>query len=272
MVKLNPRLKIILGIGNVSLFTIQHSTLINETMHNSSSYNITDILPMYLFARQDRKDDSRVPKSAKVVADIAQKYGNRLMTLDIHCPQIELAFDTPFENLPSYPVVSSYLKKNHPKILDDLVIMSPDEGGVKRAVAFGKYLQNNELVVAYKIKDKNGKIVDLKILGDVKGRKVMMIDDIVDSGNTLITAARRARDLGASEVYAYATHGLYTEGSDKVTKEFDKFFVGDTIKQKQGINAEIIKLPLFIGEAIYRNITGLSLSEMFRYDFVFDAD
>ncbi|MBS3079036.1 ribose-phosphate diphosphokinase [Candidatus Pacearchaeota archaeon] len=240
--------------------------LINQALVNSSAYKVINVLPYLKFSRQDRKDESRVPISAKAIADVISLYANRVLTLDVHNLAIQGFYDTKviFDSLYSFPTVINYLKKHHPEIINNLVIMSTDAGGAQRAKMFAKCLGIKDIAVGYKTREKTGEVEDLKILGDVKDKDVLIIDDIVDSGGTLIKAAEALRKEGANKVYVYATHGIFTKGYKEVTDCFDKLFIGDTIKQPEDINAEIISfIPLF-AEAIYRISEGESLSELFK--------
>jgi ribose-phosphate pyrophosphokinase len=238
---------------------------INQALKKSSANEIINVLPYLKFSRQDRKDESRVPINAKVVADVIGLYADRVLTIDFHNPAIDGFYSMPVDNLSSFPIVIKYLKENHPDILDNLVIMSTDAGGAPRAKAFAKKLGISEVAVGYKTREKSGEVESLKILGEIKDKNILIVDDIVDSGGTLIKACETARELGALKVYGYCTHGLFTEGVKKVTDNFDLFFIGDTLKLPEipGPNTEIISfIPLF-AEAIYRTSEGESLSELF---------
>jgi ribose-phosphate pyrophosphokinase len=238
---------------------------INQALKKSSAQEIVNVLPYLRYSRQDRKDESRVPISAKVVADVISLYADRIMTIDFHNPAIDGFYKIPVDNLSSFPVVVKYLRENHPEILKDLVIMSTDAGGAPRAKAFAKKLDINDVAVGYKSREKAGEVESLKILGDVAGKNVLIIDDIVDSGGTLIKAVDASKNAGALKVYGYCTHGLFTQGIRKVTDKFDLFFIGDTLRLEEtpGSNTEVISfIPLF-AEAIKRTAEGESLSELF---------
>jgi len=238
--------------------------LVNEALANSSAYKIVDVLPYLKFSRQDRTDESRVSISAKVIADAIGVYADRVLTIDVHNPAIQGFYNIPFNSLYSFPTVAMHLRTQHPEILENLVPMSPDEGGIKRTLSFGKFLGLETMAAGYKVRKLEGEVERLEILGDVNGKKVILVDDMIDSGGTLIKAAQKAREKGATEVYAYATHGLFTEGTEKVTRCFNRLFVGDTRKQPSGIDAEIIPFSQLMAEAIYRTSIGESLSELFK--------
>ncbi|MEM4259419.1 MAG: ribose-phosphate diphosphokinase [Candidatus Pacearchaeota archaeon] len=237
--------------------------LVNQALKKSSASEIVDVLPYMRFARQDRKDESRVPINAEVVADIIELYADGVLTLDVHNPAIDGFFKKRFDNLYSFSTVVKYLKENCPEIMHNLVIMTPDAGGAGRASAFAKKIGIKDVAVGYKVRRDAGIVDELRIVGDVNGKNVLIIDDIIDSGGTLIKASETARKMGANKVYAYCTHGLFTKGVETVLPHFDKFFVGDSIKQHQRNNLEVISFVKLFSEAIYRMCKGMSLSALF---------
>jgi len=236
---------------------------VNQSLRNSSASETVDVLPYLKFSRQDRKDQSRTPISARALAHVIEDYADRVVTLDVHNPALQGFYDIPFDPLHSYPTVVSYLRENHPAILDDVVVMSTDAGGAKRAQYFANSLEINDVVVGYKIRPSPGEVGSLRILGDVKGKNVLIVDDLVDSGGTLIKACESARMQGARSVSAYATHGLFTEGNDKVASCLDNLFVGDTLLQQNHPKLEVISFAPLFAEAIYRISEGESLSALF---------
>jgi len=238
----------------------------NEAMKNSSANEVIDVLPYLKFSRQDRKDESRVSINAKIIANTICLYANRVLTVDSHSSQIQGFYTIPFDNLYSSGMLVKYLKKRHASFLRDIVVMSPDAGGASRARAFADKLGIEEIVIGSKHRPKAGEIDEYKITGNVKDKNVLIIDDIVDSGNTLIRAAREARRNGAKEIYAYCTHGVFSDNAyDKVSKELDLIIVSNSIYQKtRNDKVEIIKLDDFFAEAIYRTNEGKSLSKLFE--------
>lgn len=238
--------------------------LINQTIHKSSPESIINILPYLLFSRQDRKDQSRVPISASVIASAVDEYVDGVVTIDVHNPAIDGFYKSRFDNLHSFPKVAEYIK-NHPDIsLNNLVVMSPDAGGASRAESFAKRLGVKEVVIGYKTRKNAGEVSELRISGEVNGKDIIIIDDIVDSGGTLMKASQVAREKGARKVYAYCTHGLFTKGTEELTKNFDIFFVSDTVKQENKEGLEIISLAPLFAETIYRMSHGESLSALFE--------
>jgi len=241
---------------------------VNEALHNSSVSEITDVFPYLRFSRQDRKDKSRVAQNAKVVANVINLCADRVVTLDVHAPQIALASSIPFDNLYSFSIVIDHLIKNHPNILENIMLMSPDAGGAKRVEAFRNRLSysgiDSDIVIGYKSRPREGEIGVFKMIGDVENKNVIIIDDIIDSGKTLVEAAQELRKRGAKKIYAYGTHALFTEGVDKVVENFERVFVSDTLKQTKHEKLEIISVAELFAEAIKRISNGESLSELFE--------
>src|SRR3989344_2603581 len=238
--------------------------LINEALKKSAASEIIDILPYFKFARQDRKDEPRVPISAEVVADVIELYADGVLTLDVHTPAIDGFFKIRFDNLHSFESVVKYLKEKNMIDFSNMVVMSPDAGGAARANSFAKYMGINDIAIGYKVRKEAGEVGDFRILGDVKDKDVFIVDDIVDSGNTLVRAAETLRLSGARRIYGYCTHGLFTKGQDYVLSSFDKFYVGDTIAQQAHEKLEVISFANLFAEAIYRVSQGMSLSELFK--------
>jgi len=240
--------------------------LINGTMKNSSAQEINDVLPYLAFSRQDRKDESRVPISSKVVADIIGLYANRVLTIDVHNPAIEGDYKVPFDNLHSFKTVIDYLNKEDFGFFKNTVIMSPDVGGAKRARSFAKRVGINKIAIGNKNREEDGEVESIQIIGHVKNKNVLMVDDILDSGNTIIQAYNAVKEKEAEKISAYAPHGLFTKGVKRLTDCLDLVIIGDIIYNPDLENNEKVKIvsfaPLF-AEAIYRINEGHSLSELF---------
>lgn len=254
------------SLSPVEWFT--HLCFVNYALKFSSAKMIVNILPYLLFSRQDRKDESRVAINAKVIADSISLYANRVITIDLHAPQIQGFYNIPLDNLYSFPYAIKYIFNKYPQLKENLVIMSPDAGGVERARAFLKrfvkeFKKNAELVFGYKHRPKEGEIDEYKLVGEVKNKNVLIIDDIVDSGNTLINASKILKEKGAKKIFAYVTHAIFSEGYEKIKPHFDKFFITNTryVPYKE---VEIVDLTDLIAEAIYRISTQKSLSELFE--------
>ena len=238
--------------------------LINQALRKSSASQVIDIFPYHRFARQDRKDESRVPISAKVVARAVEDYAHGVLTLDVHNPAVDGFYESRFDNLPSFPTAVRHIKTKLGEDLSNLVVMSPDAGGGHRAQSFAKRLGVSDVVFGYKTRSLPGEVNGFQIAGDVAGRDVLIVDDIVDSGGTLVKASNVAREKGAKKVYAYAPHGIFTKGVESVCSMFDKFWVGDTLLQKTSASLEVISFAPLFADALYRMANGLSLSELFE--------
>lgn len=239
--------------------------LVNSTLRNSSAAQVVDVLPYLKFSRQDRKDESRVPISAAVIANTIKGYAHRVMALDIHNPSLQGFYEpVPFDHLQSFPTVVSYLQRRRPEVLDDVVVMSTDVGGGERTKLFAKKAGIEAVALSYKTRPKAGEIGSIRILGDVKEKNVLIIDDLLDSGNTIAAACTAARTEGAKNVYAYCTHALLTQGTEALTRCLDRLFVGDTVYHAAHPSIETISFVPLFSEAIYRTTRGESLSELFN--------
>jgi ribose-phosphate pyrophosphokinase len=244
--------------------------LINHALKNSSAAKIIDVIPYHYFARQDRKDESRVAINARVVADVVSLYADRVVTCDLHSPQIQGFYSIPVDNLYSFPYAIDQIVKHEDieKDMENLVVMSPDTGGAKRAEAFLKRLAKKfnkedwmELVIGYKTRPREGEIGKYRLIGNVEGKNVLIVDDMVDSGGTLVEAEKALRAAGAKKVFAYATHGLFTEGYAKF--KLDRIFVSNT-RPQDSKKVEVIDLTDLFAEAMFRIYKKQSLSNLFE--------
>jgi len=238
--------------------------LVNQALKKSSACEIVDVLPYFKFARQDRKDEPRVPINAEIVADVIELYADGVLTLDVHNPAIDGFFKIRFDNLYSFATVEKYFKDKSKIDFSNVVIMSPDAGGAARAAAFAKRMNIKEVVVGYKVRKEAGEIEELRISGDVEGKDVFIVDDIIDSGNTLIKASQTAKQNGAKRIYVYCTHALFTKGIEYLAPHFDKLFVSDTLSKVNHEKVEIISFTHLFAEAINRMSQGMSLSALFN--------
>jgi ribose-phosphate pyrophosphokinase len=238
-----------------------------EALKNAGAEEITIISPCLLYSRQDRKDESRVALTAKMIADCISMYADRVVTIDLHADQIQGFYHIPLDNLRSFPVVVNYLREKHPELLDNLVLAATDAGSVKLAYAFAKKLDKygikSGIAIGSKHRPKEGEVDEFKIVGDVQGKNVFIAEDIIDSGNTLVRCADVLKKQGANKVCIYATHGIFTEGFEKL-KIVDKIFVGNTFPEQNKEHVEVISMTDLLAEAIYREAVGKSLSELFN--------
>ncbi len=238
--------------------------LINHALRNSSASQIVNVLPYLKFSRQDRKDQSRVPISSQVVADSLNHNHTRGLTVEVHNEATQGSYSIPFDSLPAFPFLIRYFKENRPEILDDLAILGPDGGSIKRIERYIEKFGFDKAIV-----DKYRKVSgilgeSLGILGNVKDKKVLVYDDIGSTGGTQIRASKAAKNAGAKFVVGYCTHGIFTEGIESILEHFDEFYVGNTIKQPNIPGLKIVSFVNPIAEAIYRIHRGYSLSELFE--------
>mgnify|MGYP001564307396 CR=1 FL=1 len=238
--------------------------LINNALRNSSANQIVNVLPYSKFNRQDKKDQSRVPISSQVVANVLNNDRTRVLTLEVHNESTQGSYNVPFDSLPAFPFLIRYFKENHPEILENLVVLGPDSGSIKR---IERYIEKFGLEKA--IVDKYRKVTgilgeSLGILGNVKEKNVLVYDDIGSTGNTQINASKAAKNAGAINIVGYCTHGIFSEGVEKILEHFDGFYVGNTIKQPNVPKLNVVSFVNPLAEAIYRIHRGYSLSELFE--------
>jgi len=236
-----------------------------EALKGSGVKEITAVLPNMAYSRQDRKDESRVAVSAKIIADCISLYANHVITVDLHASQIQSFYKVPLDNLYSLHIAARYLFEKHPDLLGNLVVASTDEGGAKLARAFSERLKrlgvDSEIAIGSKFRPKEGEVSDYKIVGNVYGKDVLIVEDMIDSGNTLVKCAQVLKNQGAKRVYVYATHGIFTQGFG-IFSDLDKIFVSNTLNQ-EGHPVEVVPLTEMLAEAIYRESKGESISKLF---------
>lgn len=239
-----------------------------DALKRASAKRVTAVIPYYGYARQDRKPGPRTPISAKLVANLIERAGaDRVLTLDLHAGQIQGFFDIPTDNLFGAPVMVRHIKE-HCEAKDNFMVVSPDVGGVVRARALAKRI-NAPIAICDKRREKAGESEVMNVIGDVTGRNCILIDDIVDSGGTLVNAAEALLKNGANEVMAYITHGVLSGGAvNRIqNSRLKSLVVSDSILPTEAVKAaENIKLmpiaPL-IGEAILRTCREESVSSLF---------
>jgi len=238
-----------------------------DALSRASAARITAVVPYFGYARQDRKTGGRTPISAKLVANmIATAGADRVLTLDLHAGQIQGFFDIPTDNLHAVPVFTPDIKERYDT--DGLMIISPDVGGVVRARALANRL-GADLAIVDKRRSGPGEAEVMNIIGNVKGRRCLLYDDIVDSGGTLCGAAVALKEQGATSVAAYITHGVLSgEAVARITKsDLDELVVTNSIEQPAAVKKckkirEISVAPL-MGEAIRRIANEESVSKLF---------
>ena len=239
-----------------------------DALKRGSARRITAVLPYFGYARQDRKSGPRTPISAKLVANLITEAGaDRVLTLDLHAGQIQGFFDIPLDNLYAAPVFIKDIKDKYNG--DDLTMVSPDVGGVVRARAFAKGL-NTDLAIIDKRREKAGESEVMNIIGAVKGRRCILIDDIVDSGGTLCNAAVALMEQGAQSVSAYITHGVLSGGavSRISASPIDTLATTDSITATEAMrvahNITQITIAPLMAEAMRRISDENSVSSLFE--------
>ena len=264
--------------GN-SIFIIQSSSspandnlmellLCIDALKRSSAKNITAVIPYFGYARQDRKVVPRTSISAKLVSNLITKAGaDRVVTVDLHAGQIQGFFDIPVDNLFATPIFARHARK---KIKSKkIVCVAPDVGGTERARALGKLL-NVGLAIVDKRRPKPGQSQVMNVIGDVKNQTCIIVDDIIDSGGTIVNAAKALKAKGAKEVFVYITHGVLSGDAVKKIKNsvIKNLVITDTIDNSEKIrnvkNIEVLPISGLIGEAIKRISNSTSVSDLFK--------
>ncbi len=239
-----------------------------DALKRSSAKNITAVIPYFGYARQDRKVVPRTSISAKLVSNLITKAGaDRVVTVDLHAGQIQGFFDIPVDNLFATPIFARHVRK---KIKSKKIIcVAPDVGGTERARALGKLL-NVGLAIVDKRRPKPGQSQVMNVIGDVKDKTCIIVDDIIDSGGTIINAAKALKQRGAKEVYVYITHGVLSGEAVKKIKNsvIKNLVITDTIdnveKTRNVKNIEVLPISGLMGEAIKRISNSTSVSDLFK--------
>ena len=239
-----------------------------DALKRSSAKNITAVIPYFGYARQDRKVVPRTSISAKLVSNLITKAGaDRVVTVDLHAGQIQGFFDIPVDNLFATPIFARHVRK---KIKSKkIVCVAPDVGGTERARALGKLLGVG-LAIVDKRRPKPGQSQVMNVIGDVKNHTCIIVDDIIDSGGTIVNAAKALKARGAKEVYVYITHGVLSGDAVKKIKNsvIKNLVVTDTIdnisKTKNVKNIEVLPVSALMGEAIKRISNSTSVSDLFK--------
>ncbi len=241
--------------------------IIIDALRRASARRITAVIPYFGYARQDRKTGSRTPISAKLVANlITQSGADRVMTLDLHAGQIQGFFDIPTDNLYASPVMVRDIRDRFD--LKRVAVVSPDVGGVVRARGLAKRI-DAPLAIIDKRRERAGESEVMHVIGEVDGRTCVLIDDIVDSGGTLVNAADALLENGATDVYAYISHGVLSGGAvARVSaSHLKELVITDSIQPTEAVrvarNIRVLSIATLIGEAIGRTATEESVSSLF---------
>lgn len=237
-----------------------------DCLRRASAKRITAVVPYFGYARQDRKDEGRVPITAKLVANLITTAGaDRVLAIDLHAPQVQGFFDIPVDHLAGELVLSKYFKD---KKIGNLTIVSPDVGNMKIASRYADRL-GGELAIVHKKRISGSEAIAQEIIGDVKGRNIVMCDDIIATAGTICSAAKMVKDRGAEKIYIGATHGIFAGQALERLKEapVDEIVVTDTIPLTQEAldcgEIKVLTVSSMLGEAIKRIHRNESVSNLF---------
>ncbi len=237
-----------------------------DALRRASAARITAVIPFYGYARQDRKDQPRVPITAKLVANLLVTAGaNRVLTMDLHAQQIQGFFDIPVDHLYAAPVIYEYLKK---KDLKNFIVVSPDVGGLKMAYAYSQAL-DMELAIVAKRRKSAIEVESLGIIGEIDGRNILLVDDLTETAGTLTQAAALLRKSGAKQVLACVSHALLNDtGVERLQKSnIDELITTDTVLRPaiDGVNITTLSVAGLLGEAIKRIHNNSSVTSLFEF-------
>jgi ribose-phosphate pyrophosphokinase len=239
--------------------------LMIDAAKRASAYKVIAVIPYYGYARQDRKDRPRVSIGSKLTADLLSAAGvDRIITMDLHADQIQGFFNVPVDHLYSSALFAPYIAKLK---LENLTVSAPDMGGSKRANAYSRHLQS-EMVLCYKLRKKPNIIEEMSIIGEVEGRNVIIVDDMVDTAGTLVLAADMMKERGAQSIRAFATHPILSGNSvERINNSaIEELVVTDSVPLT--IHSEKIKV-LSIAEIFASTIKAVNENESISTNFVF---
>jgi ribose-phosphate pyrophosphokinase len=237
-----------------------------DALRRSSAKEITVVMPYYGFARQDRVAKSREPITARLVADLLTVAGvDHIMTVDIHTLQIQGFFKIPFDNISPYQLFAKEIKSRI-DATDNLVIVSPDHGSVVRARNFAELFKNATIGIVDKRRNRPNSAESINLIGDVDGKIAVLIDDIVDTGNTILGAVNLIRQAGAKKIYICATHGVFSQDACRRIEEanIEAFFITDTIPQVASSKLIPISVAPLLAKVIEHTHEGKPLSPVFN--------
>jgi ribose-phosphate pyrophosphokinase len=237
-----------------------------DALRRASAKRITAVMPFYGYARQDRKDQPRVPITAKLVANLLVAAGaNRLLTIDLHAQQIQGFFDIPVDHLYAAPVMYDYLRR---KNLKDLVVVSPDVGGLKMAHAYSQVLGAGLAIVAKRRKSASD-VEAMAVIGEIKGKNILMVDDLTETAGTLTQAATLLKKKGAKNILACVSHAILSDvGIERLRKSvIDELITTDTVQRPPIDGVKIVTLSVagLLGEAIKRIHSNSSVNSLFEF-------
>jgi len=237
-----------------------------DALRRASAARITAVLPFYGYARQDRKDQPRVPITAKLVANLLVAAGaNRILAMDLHAQQIQGFFDIPVDHLYAAPVMYEYLRK---KQLHDLVVVSPDVGGLKMAYAYSQTLDAGLAIVAKRRKSAS-EVESMAVIGEIRGKNALLVDDLTETAGTLTTASALLKRKGAKKIIACVSHAILNElGVERLRKSsIDELITTDTVLRPaiSGVKITTLSVAGLLGEAIKRIHSNSSVTSLFEF-------
>ncbi len=259
---------IIQSTSNPANDNLMELLIMCDALRRSSAHRITAVMPYFGYARQDRRSKARTPISAKLVANLLTVAGiERVLTLDLHAAQIQGFFDVPVDNLYAAPVFALDIR-HHFKHLNEITVVSPDVGGVARARELAERI-NADLAIVDKRRAAPGEIASMTVIGEVKDRVCIIVDDICDTAGTLVKAAELLKTQGAKEVHAYITHGVLSGPAvDRIKgSALKSLVISDSIEQhdaaRRARNIRIVPVAPLFGQAILNIANGTSVSSLF---------
>lgn len=237
-----------------------------DTLRRASANRVTAVIPYFGYARQDRKDEGRTPITAKLVANLIERAGaDRVVAVDLHAAQVQGFFDIPVDHLYAAPVMYEYLKS---KKLKDLIVVSPDVGGIKMAHAYAQFLEVGLAIVAKRRKSPT-EIEAMTVIGEIRGKNVLLVDDITETAGTLTAAAALLRKKGAKKIYACVSHAILNDlGIERLRKSvIDELITTDTVTRPaiDGVTVTSLSVAGLLGEAIRRIHNNSSVTSLFEF-------
>ncbi|XP_071847899.1 ribose-phosphate pyrophosphokinase 1 [Apostichopus japonicus] len=258
------------GCGDINDNLMELLIMINACKIASAS-RVTAVIPLFPYARQDKKDKSRAPISAKLVANMLSVAGaDHIITMDLHASQIQGFFDIPVDNLFAEPAVLKWIQDNIPEWKNSIIV-SPDAGGAKRVTSIADRL-NVDFAMIHKERKKANEIASMVLVGDVKDKTAILVDDMADTCGTMCCAANKLKEAGAVKIYAILTHGIFSGPAISRIENacFESVVVTNTIPQEKNVNEargkiSVIDISMILAEAIRRTHNGESVSYLFSH-------
>ena len=237
-----------------------------DAVRRASASRITAVIPFYGYARQDRKDKPRVPITSKLVANLLTAAGvNRVLTMDLHAAQIQGFFEIPVDHLHSVPVLIKHLKQHYVKDMNNLVVVSPDIGGVKNAKSYANIL-GTELAIVAKQRISATEVDAHAVIGNVQGKDVLMVDDMTESGGTLCAAAKILKEHGAARIFAGVSHGVLTDAARErlANSSIECLLTSDSVPMAYGDRVDTVSIAPLFAQAIANIHHNASVTHLFE--------